>query len=393
MSQSPGQTASSVHASLSVLHLSSGNLYGGVERIITALSEFRHLCGAMRPRFALAFEGRQAEELRAAETPPSILGGVRLSRPVSVIRARRALGRILDELRPDIVVCHNPWALVVYGPAVRRRAIPLVEWVHGALSGRPWLERWARRTRPDLVIANSVFTAGTVSAVFPGAPVDVVYAPARFPQTDQGARQRVREMLGASPRSIVVLQVSRIEPTKGHIAHLRALARLPRDVPWLAWFVGAAQRDQERQLMAELGMLVAELELTERVRFLGERSDIHELLAAADVFCQPNATPDAFGLSFVEAMAAGVPVLTTRLGGALEIVDESCGVLVPADDREALAAALTRLVIEPEFRRSRSAGGPARARQLCDPAVRLGDLHASLLRAMARSIPPQRGRS
>ena len=57
-----------------------------------------------------------------------------------------------------------------------------------------------------------------------------------------------------------------------------------------------------------------------------QRDDVPRLLAAADIFCQPNLGPEPFGIGFVEALSAGLPVITTATGGALEIVDGDCGI-------------------------------------------------------------------
>jgi glycosyltransferase involved in cell wall biosynthesis len=114
------------------------------------------------------------------------------------------------------------------------------------------------------------------------------------------------------------------------------------------------------------------------VKFVGQRSDVPELLAAADVHCQPNAGPEPFGIAFVEALYAGLPVVSTRLGGAAEILDASCGVLVPPADPAALAAALGALIDDPGARARLGAAGPARAAHLCDPAAALGRLEGLL---------------
>ncbi len=373
-----------------VLHLSSGNLYGGVERILTSLASFRALCPSIESIFGLGFEGRQAEELRAAGAPPHLLGEAWLSRPVSVLIARRTLGRLLDESRPDVVVCHNPWPLVVFGPTVKRRRVPLAVWVHGALARRNWLDRWAGRVRPDFVLANSHFSATTAEAIFRGVAKDVVYAPMLFRAPDPLTRSRVRTELGASEESIVVLQASRIESGKGHKSHLAALASVRDDPSWVAWFAGGAQQTREHALMAELRAFALEIGIGDRVHFLGERADVQDLLAAADVFCQPNTAPDAFGLTFVEALAAGIPVVTTRMGGAIEIIDASCGVLVPAEDPAALAGALGRLIGDGACRRALGAAGPARAHLLCDPATRLNDLRKAISRAVSIRLPDRR---
>jgi glycosyltransferase involved in cell wall biosynthesis len=166
---------------------------------------------------------------------------------------------------------------------------------------------------------------------------------------------------------------------------LAALARLPRELPWTAWILGGPQRPVEARFRDELEASAARAGILERVRFAGERSDVRALLAGADLLCQPNRTPEAFGMTFVEALAAGLPVVTTPLGGAREVLDENTGVLVDADP-EKLARALEPLVASREARASLGAAGPARARALCDPARQL----AALARIVERLADPAR---
>ena len=121
--------------------------------------------------------------------------------------------------------------------------------------------------------------------------------------------------------------------------------------------------------------------IEDRLRWLGERQDVRRLLAAADVHCQANVAPEPFGVAYVEALAAGLPVVASSAGGAIEIVDSSCGVLVPPGDAEALARALAPLIADGAIRAKLGAGAPARARQLCDPAsqmLRLVDVLAAM---------------
>jgi glycosyltransferase involved in cell wall biosynthesis len=124
-----------------------------------------------------------------------------------------------------------------------------------------------------------------------------------------------------------------------------------------------------------------ELGIAGRVRFLGQRSDVPKLMAAADIFCQPNQGPEPFGIVFIEALWAGRPVITSALGGALEIVDESCGFKVQPDDSESLARPLESLIESVELRQRLGGAGAARARHLCDPATqikKLGELSQSM---------------
>ena len=87
--------------------------------------------------------------------------------------------------------------------------------------------------------------------------------------------------------------------------------------------------------------------------------------------CQANLAPEPFGVTFVEALASGLPVVTSDLGGAREIVDETCGLLVTPQDAAGLAAALGRLITDAELRGRMSRQAPVRARRLCDPDTQL----------------------
>lgn len=377
-----------------VLHVHSGNLYGGVETLLRTLA----LCGeprrgltrpATETHFALCFEGRLLDELTAAGASAHVLGGARVSRPFSVWRARRALGSLLRGTRFDVVVCHSPWTQMVFGPAVRESGLPLVFWMHAPADGRHWLERWARRTTPDLVVCNSRFTAATLPALYPRARAEVVYCPVAPPDASHAApceRERVREELGTPPDATVIIQVSRMEEWKGQRLHLEALGRL-REVPgWVCWMVGGGQRPSEVKYAEELCAAARRLGVAGRVRFPGARGDVSRLLAAADIFCQPNTGPEPFGLAFVEAMLARLPVVTAAHGGAPEVVDESCGVLVAPGDASALASALRQLIEGGALRRELGAGGYARAREVCDPATqvaRLGELFSTVTRRRA----------
>ena len=98
--------------------------------------------------------------------------------------------------------------------------------------------------------------------------------------------------------------------------------------------VGGAQRPEEQEYMREIQEKAIQLGIGERVRFLGQRSDVPSLLAAADIFSQPNLGAEPFGIVFIEALAAGLPVVTTAMGGPQEIIDESCGFVAPPGDAE-----------------------------------------------------------
>lgn len=357
-----------------VLHVNSGNLYGGVETILATLARLRDLCPSLEPHFALCHEGRLSCELRESGVAVHMLGAVRISRPWTMWRARRRLREILNRHRFDLVICHMPWSLAVFGRAAQSAGARLGFWAHGFYSGSGWLETLARHAHPDVAIANSRYTQSGVKNLFPKVHCRVIYAPVDFPACSESAlrRSRIRSAMGVSEQTVVIVQVSRMEAWKGHAVHVDALARL-RDVatPWVCWMVGGAQRPEEAEYLRSLQEKVGAAGLTERIRFLGQRTDVPELLAAADVFCQPNQAPEPFGLVFVEALRASLPVVGTALGGATEIIDDSCGVLIPADDTAALCAALRNLIEDPDLRARLGSRGAARAFELCDPAQQM----------------------
>ena len=147
---------------------------------------------------------------------------------------------------------------------------------------------------------------------------------------------------------------------------------LLRDVPgWTCWIVGGVQRAKEARYLQSLKNLAADLQISDRIRFVGQRSDVPRLLAAADVFCQPNSGPEPFGIVFVEALYAGLPVVATAIGGAQEIVSSSCGRLVQSADAGALRDGLAELISFSGVRQRLGSQGPARARELCDPKQQL----------------------
>ena len=145
------------------LQIYSGNLYGGVERTITTIATTP---GHFQREFALCFDGRLRTELRALGVQVHDLGRVRGRRPWTVARARRALRTVLERRAFDVAICHSAWSQAIFGPIVRRAGLPLVFWLHDVATGRHWLERWARLTRPDLVICNSRFTARSVASLY-----------------------------------------------------------------------------------------------------------------------------------------------------------------------------------------------------------------------------------
>jgi glycosyltransferase involved in cell wall biosynthesis len=368
---------------LRVLHLNAGNLYGGVETLLATLANSRQLCPGMEPHFAMCYAGRSSRDIQAAGAPLHLLGPARISRPWTVWRVRRRLRELLRKERFDMVVCHMDWTLLVFGRAALAEGRKVTLWAHGFQTKPNWLERLAPRTRPDLVITNSRFTAARVRPRFPNMPVPVLYYPVAPPADSRDAgqwRAATRKEQGVDESTTVILQVGRLDAWKGYLTHLHALAQLKPERNWVCWIAGGPQTEEQEQYFRELQETAARLGIAERVRFLGQRTDVPRLMASADIFCQPNQAPEPFGLVFVEALWAALPVVTSDIGGAVEIVDESCGLLVTPGDAASLAQSLEALIESPGLRARLGRAGVERARSLCDPASQMKKLLA-LMRA------------
>ena len=317
---------------LRALHVTNGRLFGGIERMLVTLTEPASSGFGVTHEFAVCAPGRLLDALRASGASPRLLGDVRLSAPASVWKARLALRETIERIAPDVLICHAPWAFALFASVGRRGQLPVVWWQHDRVTGEPLIERWARATPANIVISNSRWTAQTARLLHPRAPVVVVHCPVTIPTPpDSRARHELRRSLQASVHDLVILSASRLEAWKGHLQLLRAVARLKTDRSWQLWVAGGAQRAHEIAYRADLEREVARLGLGDRVRLLGERTDVPALMSAADLFCQANERPEPFGIVFGEALLAGLPVITAAMGGATEIVDETCAALYRSD--------------------------------------------------------------
>jgi glycosyltransferase involved in cell wall biosynthesis len=353
-----------------VLQICSGNLYGGVETTMLALARIGFDSTKVKFDFTVCFEGRFSSELRSCGAQVQNLGAVRIRNPISVMKARETLRDLLTSFRYDAAICHSSWSHAIFGPVVRASGVPLLFWLHAAPSGRHWLEQWASRTRPDKVICCSQFSADLSWKLFPGISGDVVYPPMALPPRNraESLRLETRAEFQTPPKSVVIIQVSRMEAGKGQLRLIEALKHM-QDIPdWVCWFVGGPQRAAESVYMRELEAAAQDSGINDRVRFAGHRSDVPRLLQAADLFCQPNSSPEGFGQVFVEALWAGIPVVTSAIGGGSEVLDSTCGLLIPPDDVTALTSALRRLVTDSSLRARMGEAAPVRAHQLCEPS-------------------------
>ena len=285
--------------------------------------------------------GRYAERLGAVTT---VAAPRDFSLPL-LAHLRRALsGDTYDLVHTHLV--HADWHAAV----VPRPRVPLVSTKH---NHDPFRARqpfkaveslWLRRCAATIAISDSL--ADFVAAHNGVRPVTVRYGWSAA----VGARPRPERPV----RSL--LAVGRLEPQKGYDVLIDAIAQVPEVRLDIAGEGG--QRERLEQLIAQHG-------IGDRVRLLGQRADVPELLARADAFVH-SARWEGFGLVLLEAMAAALPIVATEAGAIPEVVGDAA-LLVPPDDPGALAGAIRRLAGDPALAQRLGADGLERLRSHFSP--------------------------
>jgi len=160
----------------------------------------------------------------------------------------------------------------------------------------------------------------------------------------------------------IITTVGNIRRVKGHDVLIRATSQILQRFPSVKLQIAGGVLEPEYH--KELQELVAELNLTEHVQFLGALTDLREHFAQADIFVLPSRS-EGFSNAIVEAMAAGLPVVATKVGGNAEAVEDGkTGFIVPSEDAAALANAICRLLATPEEANAMGSAGKSRAAEL-----------------------------
>ena len=265
--------------------------------------------------------------------------------------AAAAMRRELRDLDPDVIHIHEPLVPSLSLLALWNAKAPVVGTFHAAAESsagyrlaRPLLERAVRRITVRTAVSNAA--RALADEYFPG---DFTITPngidlARFERASAMA-------LTEAPMS--VLFFSRLEKRKGVEVLIRAAAQMS-DVEFRLVVAGAGPQDRSaRALASSLGV---------EADFLGrvDEADVPGVFRSSTVYCAPGLGGESFGIVLLEAMASGVPVVCSDLPGFREVAGDQA-VLVPPGDADALAAALRRVLADPEQRERMSRASRERA--------------------------------
>jgi glycosyltransferase involved in cell wall biosynthesis len=263
-------------------------------------------------------------------------------------RLVRPLAAVLNSARPDVTVFWSPRAQLYGAHAYRAAGRPgRTAWVQHVIPSDFWMHREAAARSTDLVLCVSGAVQRAQQRLYPRWPTAVVH-----PGID-GDAIGLRDSLTSRRRSTdgpVIGVVGRVEPWKGQDLAVRMLAELATaGVAARVVFIGERMSPTWPDFAGLVDHLVAEHGLGGRVSFTGHLRDIRAALAELDVLVCAS-REEGFGLAIVEATQAGVPVIATCCGGPEDIVEDGVsGLLVPAEDPAALAAAVRRVVDETDL--------------------------------------------
>ena len=290
-------------------------------------------------------------------------------------RAFRALVTVMRAERPDLVHAHMPISGFLARLAARRAGVPRIAYTcHGFLFNQPapWPRRltsfvmeWIAARVTDVYLTVSTEEASDarrLGIARSALPAGNGRDPAKF-RPDADARRRVRAALGVAQDRVVVVVVSRLVRHKGHPELLAAMADVADAELWVVGERLASDHGED----LETAFLASDLGT--RLRRLGYRDDVADVLAAADIFALPSHF-EGLPMSVIEAMLVGLPVVATDIRGPREQVEDGItGLLVPPGTVAPLAGALNRLVADAALRRRMGMAGRLRALPLYDEAV------------------------
>jgi len=341
-----------------LLHVIGGGEIGGAEQhvltLLTALPQDR-----FQPSLACLVSGPFAELSRAHGIPTCVFP-MRHQLDLSPLAE---LVRFSRQAKIDLIHTHGLRANILGRLTAKRLGIPAVTTVHSSLRYdyvspvkaqiALALERATRRLSTGFIAVSQAIAqeiagqgARNVRVVYNGYPPLVWENPQRL-------RRQYRDQWGVAPESLVIGCIARLHPTKGHTFLIDALKKIRPFHP-----------DIHLVLIGE-GPLRCEIEAALRDSSLdytitGFLPEAYKALPAFDLFVLPSVS-EGMGIVLLEALQAGVPIVATTAGGIPELLRSGIdGLLVPPADADALAAALTTLIENPDRRRQLVASGKTR---------------------------------
>ncbi len=363
---------------MKVVYFHTGNWYGGVEKLLVYLFDYQEFTPEIEPVFVLCYEGILSRELKKRGAIVELVPSPEESKPWTLFSTRLKLWEILKKYECHVVVSHEIDNHVVAWPVEKHGEIKSVLWIHSSgFRLRQPVYQQLRDRIPDVAICTSRHVQAEVNELWPTLKTNYLYPPY------EKSKLQFKPKSSGLEKTVTFMYVGRMVDYKGLSDIVEALGRISH-LPFRFIAVGGQKMEREQRYMKQNIERVKELNIEDKVEFVGHQKKVFDLLMTADVFVHPNKLPEPLGLVFIEALLAGLPVVATNIGGAREILNTQSlkmGDLVPPNDVESLAAVLKKYIEDEVYRKQISKNVQEGFVNICEPALsmkKLSDILHSL---------------
>src|SRR5438132_925333 len=283
-------------------------------------------------------------------------------RSVLNVSSALKLARFASENRIQIIHAHVARDYPLAALVARRSAAHLILTRHVLFPLNRAHKLTLRRTDRVIAVSQAVADRLRAQSIFSEDKIVLIHNGIDLVRFARGREDSLAKKEGEDQK-LCVGMIGHLAPIKGQEDFIRAGAIVCRQRRDVEFVIAGEDKSNSREHRRSIETLIAELNLDQHVSLIGWVDDVAKLLPNFDLFVSP-ARSEPFGLSIVEAMAAGVPVIATASEGAREIIDDQqVGRLVPIGNSEALADAISGLLANSELRERLSAEAQRRVRE------------------------------
>ena len=363
-----------------ILYLDSGSGIGGGQRSLLLLlkhldaTRFRSFLGCLGDSMLAAAARKAGHPVIPLDLPKQHDKGDKvrrftfddITRDLLQLKVIFQLLWVLEEKQIDLIHANSLAAGLIGGIAAKLYGVPIVMHKRYA-TAYGVLDRLCEKLL-DRVILVSEATRWAFAPhskqtlIYNGVELSALRPPLSPPRWRGG--KTLRADLNLDPDALLIGIVTRITPEKGIHLLIEATAKLKASPYIQLLVVGGPYFPKDAEYIDSLKIQTEKLGIADRVIFTGFLEDTGAILSLLDVVLLASTIPEACPRTIIEAMAAGVPVIATSLGGSKELVTPETGLLVPAKDADAFAAAITQLAEDAERRKQMGKACRLRAEQL-----------------------------
>ena len=357
-----------------ILYLDSGSGIGGGQRSLLLLlkhldaTRFHSFVGCLGDSMLAAAAQKAGHPVLPLDLPQQHDKGDRtrrftfddIARDLLQLKVIFQLLGVLSEKQIDLIHANSLAAGLIGGVAAKLYGVPIV--MHKRYATAYGVLDRLCEVLLDRVILVSEATRWTFA---PDSKQTLIYNGVELSSLQPLSQAEIlRADLNLDPDALLIGIVTRITPEKGIHTLIEATAKLKASPPVQLLVVGGPYFPKDAEYIDSLKVQAQKLGIADRVIFTGFLEDTDAILSLLDVVLLASTIPEACPRTIIEAMAAGVPVIATPLGGSKELVTPETGILVPAEDAAAFAEAITQLAEDDERRKRMGKACRLRAEQL-----------------------------